>query len=134
MLDGARSESGSRASQRRLTTPDAFCVLNFSHCHILCSHDHRYSTFEFVRADFINCMSFGGIATEADNVVLERTAIRGEICCGAFREGVVVTKYRQRNRVVLFKANKADPCFLVDRPAFEMRQFKPPSDLAQDAA
>ncbi len=119
-----RSESGNRASQRRLTTPDAFCVLNFGHCHILCSHDHRYSTSEFVRAEFINCMSFGGITTGADNVVLERTVISREICCGAFREGIVATKYRQRNRVVLFMAKKADPCFLVDCPAFEMRQFK----------
>src|SRR3979411_3548031 len=71
----ARSESGNRASQLRLTTPDAFCVLNFGHCHVLCSHDHRYSTSEFVRAEFINCMSFGGITTGADNVVLERTVI-----------------------------------------------------------
>src|ERR1700704_404986 len=129
----ARSESGSRASQRRLTTPDAFCVLNFSHCHILCSHDHRYTTSEFVRANFINCMSFGGIATGADNVVPERTVISREICCRAFREGVVVTKYRQRNRGVLFVA-KADSCFLVDCPAFEMRQFKARSDLVQAAA
>src|SRR5439155_26232049 len=119
-----RSESGNRASQRRLTAPDAFCVLNFGHCHILCSHDHRYLTSEFVRVEFINCMSFGGITTGADNVVLERTVIGREICCGAFREGIVATKYRQRNRVVFFMAKKADPCFLVDCPAFEMRQFK----------
>src|SRR5215212_1412152 len=59
----AKSESGNRASQRRLTTSDAFCVLNFGHCHILCSHDHHYSTSEFVLAEFINCMSFGGITT-----------------------------------------------------------------------
>src|SRR3981081_2109091 len=120
----ARSESGNRASQRRLTTPDAFCVLNFSHCHILCSHDHRYSTSEFVRADFINSIVFVGIASGADDVVLNRSVISPEICCGAFREGVVATKYRQRNRVVLFMAKKADPRFLVDCPAFEMRQFK----------
>ena len=69
-------------------------------------------------------MSFGGITTGADNVVLERTVIGREICCGAFREGIVATKYRQRNRVVFFMAKKADPCFLVDCPAFEMRQFK----------
>src|ERR1700737_2168349 len=95
----ARSESGNRASQRRLTTPDAFCVLNFGHCHILCSHDHRYSTSEFVRAEFINCMSFGGITAGADNVVLERTPIRRKFCCEAFLEGMVATKSRQANRV-----------------------------------
>src|SRR3954453_23158204 len=97
----AKSESGNRASQRRLTTSDAFCALNFGHCHILCSHDHRYSTSEFVRAEFINCMSFGGITTGTDNVVLERAVISREICCGAFREGIVATEYRQRNLVVL---------------------------------
>jgi hypothetical protein len=106
----ARSESGNRASQPRLTIPDAFCLLNFGHGHILCSHDHRYSTSEFVRAEFINCMSFGGITTGADNVVLEGTVISREICCGAFREGIVATKYRQRNRVVLFLVKKAYPC------------------------
>src|SRR5258708_5838827 len=125
-----RSESGNRASHRRLTTPDGFCLLKFGHCHILCPHDHRYSTSEFVRAEFINCMSFGGITTGTDNVVLERTVISREICCGAFREGIVATKYRQRNRVILFMAKKADPCFLVDCPAFEMRQFKAGSDGA----
>src|SRR5262249_44638672 len=97
---------------------------NLGHCHILTSHDHRYSTSEFARAEFINCMSSRGTTTGADNVVLERVVISREICRGAFREGIVVTKYRQRNRVVLFPIKKAYSCFFVDCVTFEMRQFE----------